>query len=211
MKVGIIDYGVGNLGSVAHALEELNVLPVLVTEPRELYKNDRIILPGVGNFTDCMRILRTEAWISPIRQAVEIDQIPLLGICLGMQLLADFGSEGADETNTETEGLGLIPGRVTSLVSQGCSLRIPHVGWNNIQTCESGRAMFEGIPSGTDFYFVHSYAFVPKETSSIFAQCEYDVSFVAAIGNNKVWGTQFHPEKSSRAGMQLLRNFILGM
>ena len=210
MKVGIIDYGVGNLGSVSHALEELNVLPILVTDPCELHKNDRVILPGVGNFTDCMRILRTEGWVDPIKKVTEVNQIPLLGICLGMQLLADFGSEGASHPNSETEGLGLIPGHVKSLLSQGCSLRIPHVGWNSIKTCNSGKVMFKGIPNGTDFYFVHSYGFVPKETSSTFAQCEYDVSFSAAIGKGNVWGTQFHPEKSSRAGMQLLRNFIVG-
>jgi glutamine amidotransferase len=210
VKVGIIDYGVGNLGSVVRSLEELRVSPILVDRAAELLANDCLILPGVGNFTDCMEILTRGGWVEAIKDAVKTHDRPLLGICLGMQLLADFGVEGATDLDGGTAGLGLIPGRVESFVSRGCSLRVPHVGWNSVTPADSATGLFDGIPDGTDFYFVHSYVFVPQEHTSVLAVCEYDISFATAVGQGNVYGTQFHPEKSSRAGMQLLRNFIAG-
>ncbi|BAZ82359.1 imidazole glycerol phosphate synthase subunit HisH [Sphaerospermopsis kisseleviana CS-549] len=208
MKVGIIDYGVGNLGSIARALEQLRVSPVLVDRAIDIHANDALILPGVGNFTDCMQILRQGGWVNAIKEEVNNYNRPLLGICLGMQLLANFGLEGALDSTIGTEGLGLIPGRVVSLTSQGCSLRVPHVGWNSITKLDSKPWVLDGISNGTDFYFVHSYVFIADEQKTVLAKAEYDISFTAVVGLGRVWGTQFHPEKSSRAGMQLLRNFI---
>lgn len=208
MKVGIIDYGVGNLGSIARALEQLRVSPILVDRAIDLHGKDALILPGVGNFTDCMQVLLKGGWVNAIKDEVHGYGRPLLGICLGMQLLADLGVEGAIDPRVGTAGLGLIPGRVVNLATEGCSLRVPHVGWNSIATSDSKSSLFHGIADGTDFYFVHSYVFRPDQQQSVLAEAVYDIPFAASVGLGKVWGTQFHPEKSSRAGMQLLRNFL---
>jgi glutamine amidotransferase len=210
MNVGIIDYGVGNLGSVVRALEELRVSPTLVNRAVDLHHCDCMILPGVGNFTDCMRLLDINGWSASIKEEVIAYNKPLLGVCLGMQLLASCGFEGADDPIFGTPGLGFVPGRVEHLTRLGCRLRVPHVGWNNIVATSAGCQLFNGIPDETDFYFVHSYGFVPLDQQDILATTEYDIDIVAAIQRGRVWGTQFHPEKSSRAGFQLLRNFITG-
>lgn len=207
MRVGVIDYGVGNLGSVLRALEELRVAPVLVNRAVDMHTTDCLILPGVGNFADCARLLQAGGWVEALRQEVTGYDRPLLGICVGMQLLADASTEGADE-GRGTPGLGFIPGRVEHLRALGCGLRVPHVGWNGITHCGSADHLFDGIPNGTDFYFVHSYAFVPQDPANVLATADYGVPVTAAVRRGHVWGTQFHPEKSSRAGFRLLRNFI---
>lgn len=207
MRVGVIDYGVGNLGSVLRALEELRVAPVLVNRAVDMHTTDCLILPGVGNFADCARLLQAGGWVEALRQEVTGYDRPLLGICVGMQLLADASTEGADE-GRGTPGLGFIPGRVEHLRALGCGLRVPHVGWNGITQCGSADHLFDGIPNGTDFYFVHSYAVVPQDPANVLATADYGVPVTAAVRRGHVWGTQFHPEKSSRAGFRLLRNFI---
>lgn len=209
MKVGVIDYGVGNLGSVLRALEELGVAPVLVNRAAEMHATDCLILPGVGNFADCARLLNEGGWNTALREEVFGYKKPLLGICVGMQLLADNSTEGAAEGHNIL-GLGFIPGQVRHLGSFGCSLRVPHVGWNGItRTCRDDH-LLTGIPDGTDFYFVHSFAFAPQDPADVLATTDYDVSIAAAVRRGNIWGTQFHPEKSSRAGIRLLRNFIEG-
>lgn len=211
MKVGVIDYGVGNLGSVLRALEELRATPSLVTRAMDLHHADAIILPGVGNFAECIAILENGGWDSALRDEVLGADKPLLGVCLGMQLLASLSFEGADGPSVEgVRGLGFIPGKVEHLRTLGCTLRVPHVGWNEV-TCPRGdRDLFRGIPDGTDFYFVHSYAFVADDPAYVLATTDYVVPLTAAVRRGHVWGTQFHPEKSSRAGFQLLRNFLEG-
>lgn len=209
MKVGVIDYGVGNLGSVMRALDELRAAPVLVNRATDMHAVDCLILPGVGNFADCARLLNAGGWVNALRDEVLDYERPLLGVCVGMQLLASCSMEGADAGQNEgVPGLGFIPGRVEHLRTLGCKLRVPHVGWNSIASCGGG--VFEGIGDGTDFYFVHSYAFVPDDPSDVMARVEYGIPLVAAVQRGRIWGTQFHPEKSSRAGFQLLRNFIWG-
>lgn len=209
MKVGVIDYGVGNLGSVLRAIEELRVTPVLVNRAVDMHATDCLILPGVGNFADCARMLAAGGWITALLDEVQGYQRPLLGVCVGMQMLADSSTEGADN-DLGTPGLGLIPGQVRHLSSLGCTLRVPHVGWNSIKRTNPEAHLFEGIPDGTDFYFVHSYAFVPQASTDVLATTDYGVPVTAAIHRGNVWGAQFHPEKSSRAGLRLLRNFIEG-
>jgi glutamine amidotransferase len=209
MKVGVIDYGVGNLGSVMRALEELRVLPVLVHRPAEMQAVNSLILPGVGNFTDCAHLLKRGGWISALHDEVLGRKLPLLGICVGMQLLAESGTEGASEGKS-TPGLGFIPGQVMHLGSLGCMQRVPHIGWNSITRRCSNDNLFKDVPDGTDFYFVHSYAFIAKDSTDILATTDYGVPVTAAVMRGNVWGTQFHPEKSSRAGFRILKNFIEG-
>lgn len=211
MKVGVIDYGVGNLGSVMRALDELRVLPTLISRALDLHAMDCLILPGVGNFADCAKLLDKGGWTDPIKTEVQGCGKPLLGICVGMQLLASCSMEGADRDTSEgIAGLNLIPGRVEHLRTLGCGLRVPHVGWNSVSPTTSQSGLFDGIAGDTDFYFVHSYAFVTEDPADVLATTEYGIPVTAAVRRANVWGTQFHPEKSSRAGFQLLRNFIQG-
>jgi glutamine amidotransferase len=205
MKVGVIDYGVGNLGSIHRALGELGVTPVLVKSVADMRTTDRLILPGVGNFRDCARLLNEGNWVSELHNEVYGNRRPLLGVCVGMQLLADNSTEGSSGGEL-TVGLGFIPGQIRHLSSIGCSLRIPHVGWNDVSHTDDD--FFDDIPNGTDFYFVHSFAFVAQENKDVVATTEYGLSITAAVRRGHVWGTQFHPEKSSYAGLQVLRNFI---
>ncbi len=209
MKVGIIDYGVGNLGSVLRAVEALRATPVLVDRAQDLHATDCLILPGVGHFADCVGLLQQGGWVQALRDEVLGYQRPLLGVCLGMQLLADASMEGATDAQG-VPGLGLVPGRVEHLRTLGCQGRVPHVGWNAIARTASDDRLFNGIPDGTDFYFVHSYAFVAADSQDVLATTDCGVPVTAAVHRGHVWGTQFHPEKSSRAGFQLLRNFIEG-
>jgi glutamine amidotransferase len=211
MKVGVIDYGVGNLGSVLRALEELRVVPRLLVRPEEMAFVERLILPGVGNFADCARLLCQGGWVGSLGEQVHAVGKPLLGVCVGMQLLASLSTEGAgNEAAPATAGLGYVPGRVEHLRRLGCELRVPHVGWNEVSATADGSGLFDGIPDRTDFYFVHSYAFVPDDPADVLATTEYGVTVTAAVRRGRVWGTQFHPEKSSRAGFRLLRNFVEG-
>lgn len=209
MKVGVIDYGVGNLGSVLRALEELRVTPLLVNRATDMHVTDCLILPGVGNFADCKRLLDAGGWITALHDEVLGNSRPLLGVCVGMQLLADNSTEGAADGHY-TAGLGFIPGQVLHLRNFGCNQRVPHVGWNGITRTRRDDILFHAIPDGTDFYFVHSYAFSPQDSADILATTDYGVPVTAAVRRGNVWGTQFHPEKSSRAGFKLLRNFIEG-
>ena len=211
MKVGVIDYGVGNLGSVMRALQELRVLPNLITRPLDMHAMDCLILPGVGNFSDCAKLLDRGSWFDALKDEVQGFGKPLLGVCVGMQLLATCSMEGV-EANAQNgiTGLGFIPGRVEHLRVLGCTLRVPHVGWNAVSPANSQGGLFDGIPEGTDLYFVHSYAFVAEEPADVLATTDYGIPITAAVRRGNVWGTQFHPEKSSRAGFRLLRNFIDG-
>jgi glutamine amidotransferase len=207
MKVGVINYGVGNLGSVLGALDALDVSPIIVNNPLEMHLTDCLILPGVGNFADCSRLLSSGGWIDAIRDEVLTHNRPILGICVGMQLLANDSMEGASNGES-VPGIGLIPGHVKHLRDFGCNLRVPHIGWNEVVCVREGDLLLSGIPSGTDFYFVHSYAFEPIDRSDLLATTDYGVPITAAVRRGHIWGTQFHPEKSSRAGFRLLKNYI---
>lgn len=202
MKIAIVNYGMGNLGSVRRAFEELGAEPLIANHPAALYDVNRIVLPGVGAFAEGMAYLDQGGWSDALRELVGEQGKPLLGICLGMQMLAGEGHEGG-----VTRGLGLIPGHVRRLDALGCSLRIPHVGWNEVCHAEQD-VLFESIPSAADFYFVHSYAFVPEQREHLIASVPYGVDLTAAVRCNHVFGCQFHPEKSSKAVRRLLRNFL---
>ena len=209
MKVGVIDYGVGNLGSVIRALEELHATPKIITRASDMHAMDCLILPGVGNFADCAVLLDKGGWSEAIKYEAQELGKPVLGVCVGMQLLATYSMEGVDANAPNgVAGLGLIPGRVEHLRTLGCPLRVPHVGWNAVTPVSSKSGLFDGIPEGTDFYFVHSYSFVTDDVTDVLAVSDYGIPVTAAVQRGNVFGTQFHPEKSSRAGFRLLRNFI---
>lgn len=202
MKVAIINYGMGNIGSVRRALEDLGAQVIVAEHPSALFEANRLILPGVGAFGEGMARLRDGGWVEPIRKLVQADSKPLLGICLGMQMLVSSGDEGG-----ETAGLGLVEGAVRRLDTLGCRLRLPHVGWNDV-SFSVGEPLFAHIPQHSDFYFVHSYAVEAAHAIEVIASTDYGVAVPAGIRHQHVFGTQFHPEKSSRAGRQLLRNFL---
>jgi imidazole glycerol-phosphate synthase subunit HisH len=202
MKVAIVNYGMGNLGSVRRALEDLGASVTIADHPAALFECHRAILPGVGAFAEGMERLRAGGWTEGLRRLVRESGRPLLGICLGMQMLADEGDEGG-----LTPGLGLVPGRVRRLDALGCALRIPHVGWNDV-THRGADPLFAHVAQGTDFYFVHSYALVAADPATVSATVDYGATLTVAVRSGNVFGTQFHPEKSSRAGRQLLRNFL---
>lgn len=202
MKVGIVNYGMGNLGSVRRAFEEIGAEPVIANHPSSLYEVDRVLLPGVGAYAEGMAHLSHGGWIDVLNDVVVTKGKPLLGICLGMQMLATTGHEGG-----VTQGLGMIPGQVRRLDDLGCMLRIPHVGWNEVRYYKDN-VLLEGVPDASDFYFVHSYAFVPQADENLVATVPYGIDIAALVRRGHVFGCQFHPEKSSKAGRQLLKNFL---
>jgi glutamine amidotransferase len=202
MKVAVIDYGMGNLGSVTRAFVQLGAEVVLAEKPAEVFDADRLVLPGVGNFSIAMERLSDAGWIDVIKRQVVEFRRPLLGICLGMQLLATFGDEGGG-----VDGLALIPGKITLLDALGCRLRVPHVGWNDTSLSPES-PLFKGIPSVTDFFYVHSYAFDLQSQKYVIGTVDYGIPVVAAVQKDHIFGTQFHPEKSSKAGIQVLKNFL---
>lgn len=201
-RVAIVDYDMCNLDSVARAVEECGGVPVVTGKAADIDTANRIILPGVGAFPDGMRNLKERSLDKILHEQVVEKGIPLLGICLGMQLLAARGWEGG-----ETEGLGWIGGEVRRLQPPGGSARIPHVGWNEVFTVRES-PLFRGIPEGKDFYFVHSYHFLCDNGGDVLARTPYCGGFVSAVGRGSVFGVQFHPEKSQRVGFHILRNFL---
>lgn len=201
MRVGIVNYGMGNLASVEQAIQSIGHSAEILNAPGALDQSERIILPGVGAFAEGIDRLEAGGWPDAIKRSVG-DGTPLLGICLGMQFLADRGGEGG-----ERAGLGLIPGEIVSLRTLGCGERVPHVGWNETRACRSD-PLFDGLPDTADYYYVHSYAFRPLDGADLLAVADYGCDLTAAVRRGRIWGTQFHPEKSSKAGLRLLRNFI---
>jgi imidazole glycerol-phosphate synthase subunit HisH len=200
--ITIIDYGMCNLDSVSRAVEECGGQPVVTDQQREIELASHIILPGVGAFPEAMQNIKQRSLDQILREQVLDKKIPLLGICLGMQLLASKGLEF-----TETKGLDLIPGTVECFDTSKEEIRIPHVGWNEVYPTRPSD-LFDGIPSGKDFYFVHSYHFCPSDDADILATTPYGTGFVSAVQRGLVYGIQFHPEKSQRMGFALLKNFL---
>lgn len=201
-RVAIVDYGICNIDSVSRAVEELGGTPVVSEDPRQLSGATRLILPGVGAFPDGMRNLRARGWLEPLREQVFGRRLPTLGICLGMQLLATVGREVS-----ETAGLDWIPGDVRRLEPKVAGERVPHIGWNEV-LLDRDSPLFSGVPSGKDFYFVHSFHFQPTTEDDVVGRTPYCGGFVAAIQRENVFGVQFHLEKSQRPGFQVLRNFL---
>jgi imidazole glycerol-phosphate synthase subunit HisH len=197
--IALIDYGISNLRSVQKAFEHLDTQVTLVDTPDRLAQAERLILPGVGAFPAGMKGLRERGLVEPIKQAVR-DGKPLIGICLGMQLLF----ESSDEMG-KTEGLGLLPGRVTRIIGSG--LKVPHMGWNQLDVVRD-HSLVRNLISGSYAYFVHSYAVYPDQREVVLATTDYSGPFASIVGYGNVCGLQFHPEKSQAVGLKLLRNFL---
>jgi imidazole glycerol-phosphate synthase subunit HisH len=197
--IGIIDYGLGNLASVRNAFEHLGHEARLYAMPDEAVACDRLVLPGVGSFRAGMSALEERGWTVALRDLIAEGR-PLLGICLGMQLLFDTGEEHGPST-----GLGLIPGKVIRLAPSEPH-KVPHVGWNALPQIRR-HPLLDGIRPHVDFYFVHSYHCIPASQDDVIAFCDFGGPFVAAAARGNVAGMQFHPEKSQPAGMRILENF----
>ena len=196
--IAIVDYRMGNLRSVQKSFEHAGVADVVVTDdPAVIETASGIVLPGVGAFRDASANLEVSGIEDVLRHKIGTGT-PFLGICLGMQLLADIGLEDGEYT-----GLGLIPGTCERLPG---GVKIPHIGWNTVEYPRDS-LLFDGIPESTAFYFVHSYRLVPKDDSVIVGSTEYGVRFAAAVQSDNLYAVQFHPEKSSGMGLRLLANF----
>ena len=207
--VALIDYGSGNLRSAEKALlraaEELRDAPEVVTtnDPDVIAGAERIVLPGVGAFAACMAALAATAGVSEaINEAVRRRGAPFLGICVGMQLMADRGLEFG-----ETPGFGWIAGDVARLEPRGSGLKVPHVGWNGVDHAP-GSALFATLAPSFDAYFTHSYVFRPRHTADVAGWTDHGGRFAAAVAHDNLAGVQFHPEKSQAAGLRLLANFL---
>ena len=210
MTVAIVDYGSGNLRSAAKAFERAITESgardtVIVTDDADqVAAADRIVLPGVGAFADCKAGLdRVDGMSEALQAAVADKGRPFLGICVGMQLMATRGLE-----HGATEGFGWIAGDVTPLKPSDHTLKIPHMGWNNLSFFENRHPVFASIPAAGHVYFVHSYAFVCADPVDVVAEADYGGRFTAAVARDNMVGTQFHPEKSQDNGLKLIENFL---
>lgn len=198
MPIGLVDYGLGNLGSVANMFKRVGADIVRMTAPDEVETVDKVLLPGVGAFDAGARRLHESGWDDALREHAARGK-PLLGICLGMQLLLDGSEEG------ELRGLGLIRGHSVRF-DESTGIRVPHMGWNLIQPARS-HPLTADLPEDSRFYFVHSYHVVPDRPEDVLAVTAYGEPFAAMICSGNVMGAQFHPEKSHAFGMKIMRNF----
>ena len=197
--IGIIDYKMGNIGSIQNMLKRISVKSVISSKIEILNNCDKLILPGVGSFDQGMKNLKNHNFIRFLNDYVIKDKKPILGICLGMQLFADNSEEG------DLSGLGWIKGNVKKFNLRKDSLKVPHMGWNNIE-CKNSK-LFLKLPNEKRFYFVHSFFFECKNKENIISTTDYGINFASSINKQNIWGTQFHPEKSHICGMKLLKNY----
>ena len=199
MKIAIVDYGASNLQSVANALTSLGQTFEVVSDPKELRGFDKVIVPGVGAAGSAMKKLRESGFADVLPTL----KIPVLGLCLGMQMLAEFSEED------DTQGLGIISGTVRRFVTE---LKVPHMGWNTVRLAPPAAGLVrdskltEGVPDGSFFYFVHSY-YLPVDPRYCVGETSYGASFASIVQKDNFYGTQFHPEKSGQWGMKILDNF----
>lgn len=201
-KIVIVNYGMGNLFSVQKKMTKLGANVIVSSNPNDISFADKIILPGVGHFEKAMSNLNELNLISVLNNAVLVSKIPILGICLGMQLMAKHSEEG------NVMGLGWFESNVVKLkVKDTLKYKIPHIGWNQIKKSKKSKLM-NNIPDYSEFYFVHSYHIINKNTSDILNETEYECKFTSAVEKDNIFGVQYHPEKSHDIGEVLLKNFI---
>jgi len=203
-RVIVLDYGAGNLRSVARAVEHAGFIADVSADYHALDGAQAVVMPGVGAAADTMRHLVDGGFVEPLREYIAAGR-PFLGVCMGYQALMDVSEEGGRH-----KCLGIVKGRVRKLPSTnggGTALKIPHMGWNSVQQ-QGGHALFAGIPDSSYFYFVHSYYPDPKDESLVIGWTDYGVTFASAIARGNLAATQFHPEKSGAAGLQVYKNFL---
>ena len=195
--IAIVDYGAGNLTSVANALAYLKIEAVVTAEPKTLQKADKIYLPGVGRFAATMQALDSLGLTEPLKAEIARGK-PYLGVCLGLQILFEQSREDPD-----TPGLGILKGGVRRFAGK---LKIPQIGWNSV-SFKNKNALFDGIPDASYFYFVHSYYVAPKEKDIVLCTTTYGTTFCSGAAKGNIFAVQFHPERSGKSGLQLIRNF----
>ncbi|MBS1808080.1 MAG: imidazole glycerol phosphate synthase subunit HisH [Acidobacteria bacterium] len=202
--IAIINYGMGNLGSIANMFKKIGAAAIITSDPVAIEKADKLVLPGVGAFDAGMRNLQERKLIPLLNQKVLVEKTPLVGLCLGMQLLTKESEEGS------LAGLGWIDAKTVKFKFDvvGTSLKIPHMGWNTVKPCQQN-PLFTGLDAEARFYHVHSYHVVCSDAgANAIAETEYGYAFVSAIARDNILGVQFHPEKSHKFGMRLLSNFV---
>lgn len=197
--ITIVDYGLGNLGSVQKAVKRIGFYSITTSEKKLINQASALILPGVGNFKLGIEKLRKLELIDTLNEMVMAKQIPILGICLGMQLMTSHSEEG------DCEGLNWVKGKTKRFVGSE-RLKVPHMGWNNLDIQTESR-IFENVTSEDFFYFVHSYYITDVSVESVLSHTRYGIEFVSTFANNNIFGCQYHPEKSHDAGLKLLNNF----
>jgi len=200
--IAIVDYGMGNLLSVFNALQMVGAEPEICDKPSALAQAQRIILPGVGAFRDCMHNLRERHFVDALNEAVLGRRIPILGICLGMQAMARRSFEGGEQA-----GLGWFEADVVRLTPSDPALRIPQIGWNDVAIRENS-PLFDGVSTGVDLYFVHSYYMKCDDEADVDATCDYGGPVTSAVRKGNIVATQFHPEKSQDHGLKIIENFV---
>lgn len=197
--IGIIDYGLGNVHAFANVYKRLNISAAIVRTADELAAADRLVLPGVGHFDHAMELLDASGMRPALDEAVLRKKLPVIGICVGMQILAPSSEEG------QRPGLAWIDGHVRRLPG-GAAARLPHMGWNDVRP-DAGSGLFAGLEKGARFYFLHSYFFDCAQRKNALAAALHGIDFPCAVHSDNIFGVQFHPEKSHHFGMQLLKNF----
>lgn len=199
--ISILDYGMGNLGSLENMVRRLGEEAVLVSKSDQVFESKKLILPGVGSFDNAMRKLHKLGWIDLLRHKVIEEKIPILCICLGMQLITKSSEEGS------LPGLGWINARTIRFQSASADLKIPHMGWNYVFQEKRSR-LFENMYEEPRYYFVHSYYVECEDESNVLATTRYGINFASVIEHDNIYATQFHPEKSHKYGMKLIQNFM---
>ena len=206
MNVTIVDYNSGNISSVINSFKEVAQDKVNIEVTSDLNKiklSDKVVLPGQGSFKSCVDALnKINGLTETLNEFAINDKKPLLGICVGLQMFADIGYE-----ETETKGLGWIPGKVSKIDNQNGKYKLPHIGWNQIQIVKDSK-IFKDIENKSHMYFVHSYKFTPEDKNVITATTEYSSNIVCSVEKENIYGTQFHPEKSDKLGLKMIDNFL---
>lgn len=200
MKIAIIDYGMGNIHSVAKAIALYGAESLITNKKDDIISCDKLVLPGVGAFDDAMVELEKLDLVKTIKEQISKKK-PFLGICLGMQLLLESSQEGKEK------GLGILKGKVVKFNS-GKGQKIPHMGWNSLQVVSGNSPLLSKIDNNCQVYFCHSYYPLPADKSSVAATCNYGIEFACALAKDNVYGVQFHPEKSQAVGLKMIKNFV---
>ena len=202
MIVGIVNFKMGNINSVSNALNYLGCENKIINTLEDFENITHIILPGVGSYKDAINKLKKLGWEKAIKNFSSDSTKSLFGICVGMQILSTYGYEYG-----KSNGLNIIEGYVDRMDKQGCILKLPHIGWNNIKIINNS-LITENISNDSNFYFINSYSFKLMNLNTLIATTDYGIEFPSIINRQNIFGTQFHPEKSSKAGIQILKNFI---